>query len=124
VCSHIELIQLRETFHQPMTYDDILEQTGWENVKFMDDAATELEQYAPDLRVTPVLLEGHPADVILDEAKSWGADLIVVGSNGLGPVRRFFLGSVSLAIALHAPCSVEIVRRSPNVTAEYTAEIF
>jgi hypothetical protein len=35
---------------------------------------------------------------------------IVVGSHGFGPVRRRLLGSVSQAIALQAPCSVEIVR--------------
>lgn len=76
-----------------------------------------------DLNVTYALLMGQPKDVILDEAERWGADLIVVGSHGYGTIRRFSLGSVSLAVVLHATCSVEIVRRSPNVPAEKTTAV-
>jgi nucleotide-binding universal stress UspA family protein len=60
--------------------------------------------------VTGKVLEGDPGDAILEEAERWQADLIVVGSHGFGPIKRRLLGSVSQAIALHAPCSVEIVR--------------
>jgi len=60
--------------------------------------------------VTGKVLEGDPRDAILEEAERWQADLIVVGSHGFGPTKRRLLGSVSQAIALHAPCSVEIVR--------------
>jgi nucleotide-binding universal stress UspA family protein len=47
----------------------------------------------------------------LSEAAEWEADLIVVGSHGRRGVNRFLLGSVSEAVALHANCSVEIIRR-------------
>lgn len=110
VLSLVEFSNLRQTSHQPMTYEDIFEKTGWKTVKFLADAVTKMEQRAPDLSATPVVLEGRPKDVILDDAESWCPDLIVVGSHGYGKVRRFFLGSVSLAIALNATCSVEIVR--------------
>jgi len=62
------------------------------------------------LEITTEVLEGSPKELIVDEAKRWGADLIVVGSHGRGAVGRFFLGSVSLYVATHAPCSVEIAR--------------
>lgn len=62
------------------------------------------------LEITTEVLEGSLKELIVDEAKRWGADLIVVGSHGRGSVGRFFLGSVSLVVAAHAPCSVEIVR--------------
>jgi nucleotide-binding universal stress UspA family protein len=53
-----------------------------------------------------------PKELILSEAAEWGADLIVVGSHGRRGINRFLLGSVSEAVALHANCSVEIIRRS------------
>lgn len=42
------------------------------------------------------------------------ARLIVVGSHGHGGFERFLLGSVSQAVALHARCSVEIVRSAKS----------
>ncbi len=53
---------------------------------------------------------GDPRQVLLHEAQSWGADCVFVGTRGLSGVERFFLGSVSLALAMHAPCSVEVIR--------------
>jgi nucleotide-binding universal stress UspA family protein len=53
---------------------------------------------------------GEPRSVILDTAKDWGADLVVVGSHGRRGLDRFLLGSVSEAVAIHAPCSVQVVR--------------
>jgi nucleotide-binding universal stress UspA family protein len=73
--------------------------------------AGEAARQAPDLTVTTATFEGSPKNNLLTEAEHWGADLVVVGSHGRGAVGRFLLGSVSHALALHAPCSVEIVRR-------------
>ena len=56
------------------------------------------------------LLPGPARIVILDEAESWGADLIVVGSHGYRAWERFLLGSVSQAVVSHAKCSVEVIR--------------
>ena len=65
----------------------------------------------PKLIITTAEIEGSPKHVILEEATTFGADLIVVGSHGYGTIDRFLLGSVSHAVALHAKCSVEIVRK-------------
>ena len=62
------------------------------------------------LNVTTKVISGSPKRVILEVAEAFGADLIVVGSHGHGAVERFLLGSVSQAVALHARCSVQIVR--------------
>jgi nucleotide-binding universal stress UspA family protein len=53
---------------------------------------------------------GDPRIVILDEAKEWGADIIVMGSHGRRGFNRLLLGSVSESVAVHAHCSVEVVR--------------
>jgi nucleotide-binding universal stress UspA family protein len=94
-------------------FDEIMKQQRADVIRRLDDAAAILAKNAPGLPVTTSLLEGWPKDAIVAEAERWRADLIVVGSHGYGPLRRFFLGSVSLYVALHAPCSVEIVRSQP-----------
>jgi nucleotide-binding universal stress UspA family protein len=80
--------------------------------KIVDSAAVTLRELAATSTVTTTVLEGSPKHLVVDEAESFGADLLVVGSQGHGRGRghRFHLGSVSHAAALHAPCSVEIVR--------------
>ena len=62
------------------------------------------------LKISSEIIQGSPAQVIVDEAESWGADLIIVGSRGLGVWNRLLLGSVSNAVVHHAKCSVEVVR--------------
>ena len=62
------------------------------------------------LKISSEIIQGSPAQVIVDEAESWGADLIVMGSRGLGVWNRLLLGSVSNAVVHHAKCSVEVVR--------------
>ena len=61
-------------------------------------------------KLTSSVSTGAPAQVIVDEAEKWGADLIVVGSHGYGFWQRALLGSVSNAVLHHAPCSVLVVR--------------
>jgi nucleotide-binding universal stress UspA family protein len=61
---------------------------------------------AIELRVVP----GDPRHVIVDVAADWDADLIVLGARGLGAMGTALLGSVSLAVARHAPCPVLVVR--------------
>ncbi len=60
--------------------------------------------------VETLVREGAAAAEIVDAAADWGADLIVLGAHGKVGLKRFLLGSVSAKVALHAPCSVEIVR--------------
>ncbi|MGH7247207.1 MAG: universal stress protein, partial [Pseudomonadota bacterium] len=57
-----------------------------------------------------VLLESAK-EIILKEATEWGADLVVAGSHGHHGIGAFLLGSVSEAIAMHADCSVEVIRQ-------------
>jgi nucleotide-binding universal stress UspA family protein len=57
---------------------------------------------------------GDPRAEIVRIAGEWRADLIVLGARGLGPVKRLLLGSVSLAVARHAPCPVLVVKGRPR----------
>lgn len=79
------------------------------------NTSSAVEQLRKCLADEPVAIEtevrmGPPARVIVDEAKDWDADVIVVGSHGRGFWGRLTLGSVSDAIIHHAPCSVLVAR--------------
>jgi nucleotide-binding universal stress UspA family protein len=65
---------------------------------------------AEGLKTTAVVVWGDPRSKIIEVAKEWGADLIVLGSHGRTGPECIMMGSVSDAVAHHAPCSVEIVR--------------
>jgi nucleotide-binding universal stress UspA family protein len=54
---------------------------------------------------------GKAAVEIVDLAEELGAGLVVVGSRGLGGIRRALMGSVSDSVVRHAHCPVLIVRR-------------
>ena len=61
-------------------------------------------------RVSVTTPDADPRHGIIDEARHWKADLIVMGSHGRHGVDRLLLGSVAEGVLRHAPCSVQIVR--------------
>jgi nucleotide-binding universal stress UspA family protein len=65
--------------------------------------------------VRSVVVNGHPAQVLIDTAA--GADLLVVGSRGHGTFAEALLGSVSQHCVHHASCPVLIVRSDPDRNA-------
>jgi universal stress protein A len=73
------------------------------------DAASRLLA-ASGLSVETKVRLGPAPDEILDEAREWPADLVVVGSHGRTGVRRLILGSVAEYVVRHAPCSVMVAR--------------
>ncbi|MCC7119014.1 MAG: universal stress protein [Anaerolineales bacterium] len=56
------------------------------------------------------VMEGDPAQIIIELATSRKSDLIIMGSRGLGRLAGLVLGSVSQKVVSHAPCPVLIVR--------------
>jgi nucleotide-binding universal stress UspA family protein len=77
----------------------------------VDQALEKLKPIANEmLTISGAAIEGAPGQAVVEEAERWGADLIVMGSRGLGTWNRLLLGSVSSNVVHHAKCSVEIVR--------------
>jgi nucleotide-binding universal stress UspA family protein len=62
-----------------------------------------------ELHATVLIVDGDPAQAILDQAAAGGHDLIVVGSRGRGDASSLFLGSVSHAVLHHSRVPVLIV---------------
>jgi nucleotide-binding universal stress UspA family protein len=75
----------------------------------LDNAVAEALGDKPAVKVSPIVVEGRPAQELVRAAK--GAQLLVVGSRGHGAFAGMVLGSVSEYCAAHAPCPVVIVRR-------------
>ncbi len=71
-------------------------------------AVQHAHEVAPDVSVTSQIVEGRGADVLL--AASRVADVLAVGSRGLGRFLSMVMGSTSLALGRRAECPVVVVR--------------
>ena len=92
----------------PVDADQLEEEAVGELTRVLLEAQPALE--AAGLTVEAELLRGRPSAAVVDDARLWGPDLIVVGSRGHGPVETALLGSVSAAIVDHAACPVLVAR--------------
>jgi nucleotide-binding universal stress UspA family protein len=73
-------------------------------------------------KVLTAVGEGDPRAKIVDQAKRWNADLVILGSHGRKGMEHFLMGSVSEAVARYAPCSVYIVRIPAQAPASLSHE--
>ena len=72
-----------------------------------DTAATIGEGAAPP---KTLILQGDPAEAIMDAAAREGSDIIVVGNRGMAGAKGLFLASVPKKVSEYAPCDVLIAR--------------
>lgn len=72
------------------------------------DAAQILKEAG--MKTSGEVIAGRACRRIINEAKEWGADLVIVGKQERQGLRRLLNGSVSERVASEAPCSVKIVR--------------
>jgi nucleotide-binding universal stress UspA family protein len=99
----------------PITIGSTISWVEQREAKIKDKGLKILEQSVRQLTeagftAEPVCLFGNRAEEIIKMAAKQGADLIVMGAQGLGAVDRFLLGSVSTRVVEQADCSVLVVR--------------
>ena len=96
----------------PPTYFEELDRTLRKQAQTIFESAVKSlkEKLDESMIVDGEFVPGPPKSVILTEAESWGADLIMLGSHGYRVWERILLGSVSQGVVSHAKCSVEVVR--------------
>lgn len=88
---------------------EVGEGKNWEQVReIFEPAAQKLRDAGFHAEV--LIRRGNPADQIVQEADTWGADCIFLGARGTRGIDRLLLGSVSAAVSARAHCSVEVVR--------------
>ena len=107
-----EMYASYETVYSPELVEEIMERERRRAEDALASAREALSSAGVAISDSSETLVGDPKSVLLDEAKSWGADLVVVGSHGLHGFDRVLLGSVSEAVAMHGHCSVEVIRDS------------
>ena len=76
----------------------------------LEAAEREIRSARSDLVIETVLVRGRAASLIVEEARSMPADLVVVGHRGHGRWESILLGSVSAEVVDHAPCPVLVAR--------------
>ena len=82
-------------------------------------AATLLQAHG--LTASTMVHEGPPASVILDEARRWRADLVVIGMRGQGLLKRLLLGSTARTVLHHAGESVLITPATAGIPRHQAA---
>jgi len=78
-----------------------------------EDAAQKLHEAGVDVLVE--VLEGPPANAILNVADVRQCDLIIMGSRGHGSLASLLLGSVSHRVLSHARVPVMVVRAAEEL---------
>jgi nucleotide-binding universal stress UspA family protein len=101
-----ELEQFEKLEHVHITEADLLAEAAR---SIVETAQADAEAHGITNPETTIEI-GEPGSTILKVATEKNADLIVIGSRGLGDLRGLLLGSVSHKVAASAPCSCVIVR--------------
>jgi nucleotide-binding universal stress UspA family protein len=121
---HASRVVLLHVYHLPVEFQQLegayLPPDFWSNVK--NEAEQQIGRYAADLRgrgieVEALVREGYPATVIIEEAESQGADLVVIGTHGHTGLKHLLLGSIAERVVQKAPCPVLTVKTTPAQAA-------
>lgn len=94
-------------------YEIEVEKKGLELADEIVKEAKEKIENDFDCYVKTEIISGSPKYIIVDKAKEWQTDLIILGSHGYSLWQRVLLGSVSTFVAHHADCSV-LISRPPH----------
>ena len=96
----------------PDAIDDLLERL---NVA-TEARAAESRAAHPGLDIRVKVALGSPASVLVEASAN--ADLVVLGSRGMGGFRGLLVGSVGVQVASSAACPVVVIRKAPSTEAK------
>lgn len=116
--AHVGLVpSLAHLKHEfPTSVNEMLEQYNDRARLLLAEEAARFEGINGTVETS--LLSGNPGEALLGLADDRNSDLIVLGARGLTASRRLLLGSVSLRVAKHAPCSVLVTRPRSHEDSE------
>jgi nucleotide-binding universal stress UspA family protein len=92
------------------TYEEAIEAVKGETQKVLDEQVQKVEEAGGTIKEAHSRIGERPEQAIIHLAEELGVGLIVMGSRGLGGVRRALMGSISDSVVRYAHCPVMIVR--------------
>ena len=104
VCHLVPVRHPRQVSPPPEYHAAVLDQGR----HWLTEATEVARRVAPDLLPVTDLRDGSTADVLVGESRT--AQLVVIGSRGLGGFAALLVGSVPVALSAHAHCPVVVVR--------------
>ncbi|WP_416974996.1 universal stress protein [Streptomyces sp. 4F14] len=112
----LTLVQVWEPVPEPMAQAPLL---GPETHQHWTDrvpreAADGLRRRHPGIEIGTTQVTGHPADALIEASKD--AELLVLGSRGLGGVTGFLVGSVGQSVVANTHRPVVLVKKDPPVS--------
>jgi nucleotide-binding universal stress UspA family protein len=78
--------------------------------KMLIEEIEEIKKEMPSLKISGKLIEGDPADRIIEVAETENFDLIVMGSSGVHGLKRLIFGSVSDTVRIESEVPILIVK--------------
>jgi len=93
------------------TYEEALEAVKKDAQDILDEQVRKVQEAGGTVAGAHLKTEERKDMAIVNLAEQLGAGLIVIGSRGLGGIRRALMGSVSDSVVRHAHCPVMVVRR-------------
>jgi nucleotide-binding universal stress UspA family protein len=102
--------QIHEASLRYETYEQALEAIKREAQKVLDEQVRTVREAGGSVKEAHLRIGERRDRAIIHLAEELDAGLIVMGSRGLGGVRRALMGSVSDSVVRHAHCPVMVVR--------------
>ncbi len=90
--------------------DEWMEKRQENAERVVEDFVRNIDGFIPKVQIQKLIVEGFATDEIMKEITINKPDMLVVGSHGRHGIDRIILGSVSLFLVSHAPCSVVVIR--------------
>jgi nucleotide-binding universal stress UspA family protein len=122
VVSAYELVEPIDVIEAPAQFSVEIERSATEQSEAAaEEAATMIRERFADreIQITKQTSMGAPDQILIEAAKQFNADLIIIGPHGRGFWGRLLLGSITDSLVHNAPCSVLVVRKPADASPTY-----